>query len=146
MSRSRSPRLARRGEPPTAIPAVVRDRWKILAPPSVAGLCDMTGRAHGRPHDFDMRAAPAKMIAQCFKHLAFAGMGVARQQRLGADDHAVEAIAALRSLLVDESLLYDVGMLAGAKTFERHDVAAGAAFDRDHAGARRDAVDQHRAG
>src|SRR5205814_6120240 len=39
-----------------------------------------------------------------------------------------------------------IGMLARAEAFERHDVAPGAALDRDHAGARGDAVDQHRAG
>src|SRR4051812_22044773 len=37
-------------------------------------------------------------------------------------------------------------MFARAEAFERHDVAPGAALDRDHAGARGAAVDQHRAG
>ena len=52
----------------------------------------------------------------------------------------------MRGLLDDEGLLHRIGMLARAETFERHDVAPGAALDRDHAGARGDAVDQHRAG
>ena len=37
-------------------------------------------------------------------------------------------------------------MLARAEAFERHNVAPDAALDRDHAGTRRDAVDQHGAG
>ena len=52
----------------------------------------------------------------------------------------------MRGLLVDEGLLHGIGMLARAEPFQRHDVAAGAAFDRNDAGARRDAVDQHGAG
>jgi hypothetical protein len=52
----------------------------------------------------------------------------------------------LRGLLVDERLLHRIGMLTRAKAFQRHDVAAGAAFDRNDAGTRGNAVDQHRAG
>src|SRR5258708_37037758 len=37
-------------------------------------------------------------------------------------------------------------MIARSKALERHDGARDAARDRDHAGPRRDAVDQHRAG
>ena len=37
-------------------------------------------------------------------------------------------------------------MRARAETFERHNVAPDAALDRDHAGTRGDAVDQHGAG
>ena len=93
-----------------------------------------------------MRAAAAQIIAQRFQHLVLGRVWRALQQRLGRDDHAVEAIAALRGLLVDEGLLHGIGVLARAEAFERHNVAAGAALDRDHAGARRDAVDQHGAG
>ena len=52
----------------------------------------------------------------------------------------------MRGLFADEGLLHRIGMLARAEAFERHDVALDAAADRDHAGARGDAVDQHRAG
>ena len=68
------------------------------------------------------------------------------QQRLGGHDHAVEAVAALRGLFPDEGVLHRIGMIARAKTFERENVALDAAADRDHAGARGDAVDQHGAG
>ena len=70
-------------------------------------------------------------------------MRVAREQRLCRDDHAVEAIAALCALLGDEGLLHRIGMLACAQAFERHDVAPDAALDRNRAGPRGDAVDQH---
>jgi hypothetical protein len=93
-----------------------------------------------------MCAAAAEMMAQCFQQLVVRRVRGTQQQRLGSDDHAVETVAALRSLFADEGLLHGVGMLARAETFKRHDVAPRAALDRDHAGARRDAVEQHRAG
>src|SRR5215469_13768833 len=114
--------------------------------PSVASLDEMTGGTHRRAHDLDMRAAAAEIVAQRFADLSFRWSRRAQQQRLRGHDHAVEAIAALRGLLVDESLLNGIGMLASAEAFEGHDLAAFAAFDRDHARARCHAVDQHGAG
>src|SRR5262245_46712964 len=93
-----------------------------------------------------MRAAAAEIVAQRLQYLRLGGMRVDRKQRLGAHDHAVEAVAALRGLFLDEGLLHRIRPLARAETFQRHDVAPGAAFDRDHAGTRGDAVDQHGAG
>jgi len=99
------------------------------------------GSAHRRTHDLDMRAAAAKMMTQRFHHLVVGRARGTQQQRLGRDNHAVKAVAALRGLLVDEGLLHRIGMLARAEAFERHDVAPAAAFDGDHAGPCGDAID-----
>src|SRR6202012_5523508 len=61
-------------------------------------------------------------------------------------DHAVETIAALRGLLGDEGILDGIGVVARAEPFERYDLAADAAFNRNDAGPRRYAVNQPRAG
>ena len=87
-----------------------------------------------------------RLIAQRFEHLGLGGLRGAHQQRLGGHDHAVEAVAALRGLFADEGVLHRIGMIARAEAFERQNVALDAAADRDHAGARGDAVDQHGAG
>ena len=60
----------------------------------------MARGAHRGAHDLDMRAAAAQIVAQRFQHLGFGRMRRAQQQRLGGDDHAVQAVAALRGLFV----------------------------------------------
>src|SRR5437868_131058 len=93
-----------------------------------------------------MRAAAAEIVAQRRERLPLGWLWIDREQRLGGHDHAVEAVAALRGLLVDEGLLHDIRLIACAEAFERHDVASGAAADRNHARERSHAVDQDRAG
>src|SRR5690349_20748263 len=94
------------------------------ARPSIPRLQDVAGGTHRGTDDFDMRAAATEIVAQCAENLRLRRMRIARKQRLGAHDHAVEAVAALRGLLVDEGLLNRIGALARTKTFQRHDVAA----------------------
>src|SRR3954449_5183349 len=114
--------------------------------PSITGLGELARRTHYGAKDFDMRAAATEIVAQRRQRLLFGGPRVDRKQRLGGHDHAVEAVAALRGLLVDESLLHHIRLVAGAEPLERHDVAAAAAADRNDAGARRRAIDQDSAG
>lgn len=53
----------------------------------------------------------------------------------------------MRGLFGDERLLHGIGARSRVpRPLERHDVATGAALDRNHAEARGDAVDQHGAG
>src|SRR3954447_26417552 len=102
-----------------------RDARRSACPaptPSVARLENVAGSPQRRARNFDMRAAAAQIVAQCLKHLFFRRLRRSREQRLRRDDHAVEAVAALCGLLGDEGLLHWVGMLARAKTLERHDV------------------------
>src|SRR5665647_1413116 len=104
------------------------------ARPSILRLGEVAGGPHRRADDFDMRAAPAQIVAQRLEHLGLSRMRAAQQQRLGAHDHAVEAIAALRGLFPDEGVLHWIWMIARAEALERYDVAPDAAADRDHAG------------
>src|SRR3954464_15842465 len=87
------------------------------APPSVACLDNVAGSPQRRARNFDMRAAPAQIVSQRLEHLGFRRTRRARQQRLRRDDHAVEAVPALRGLLMDKGLLHGIGMLTCAKTF-----------------------------
>src|SRR5580693_2082396 len=134
----------RRVEPPTAIPIVPRACRR--RPPSALRLSRLPSCAHHGADDFNVSAAPAQIIPERFARLGFGRMSIDLQQRFGRHDHAVEAIAALRGLRVNESLLHGIGMFARAKTFEGYDVAPGATIDRNDARARGLAVDQHRAG
>src|SRR5882757_9047903 len=79
---------------------------------SIARLDRMAGGAHRGSDNLDMRAAAAEIVAQRFQHLVLGRIWVARQQRLGGDDHAVETVAALRGLLADEGILHRIRMLA----------------------------------
>ena len=80
--------------------------------------------AQGGLHDFHMRAAAAQVVVQLVAQLLLGGIGVAAQQGLHRHDHAVEAVAALGRLAVDEGLLRGAGALARAQAFQRGDLAA----------------------
>ena len=68
-----------------------------------------------------MRAAAAEIARQRFFDLAVGGLGSFIEQRFGRHDHAVDAVATLGGLLIDEGLLDPVHLLGGAQTFERGD-------------------------
>src|SRR4030088_1595552 len=141
----RLPRLTQPGARPTTIRAEVWDCPKSLAP-SILRLGEAPRAPHRSANDFNMRAASAQIMAQGFEHVGLGRMRGAHQQRLGAHDHAVEAVAALRGLFPDQDLLHRIRMAARAEALARHNVAAGAAIDRHPAGARCDAVDEYGAG
>ena len=90
-----------------------------------------------------MRTASAQVVAQRFQHFGLRGVRRPHQQRLDGHYHAVEAVAALRGLFPDEGDLYRIGMIARAKSLEGQNLTLDAAADRDHAGTRCDAIDQH---
>ena len=73
-------------------------------------------------------------------------MGRLMQQRGRCHDHAVGAVAALRSLFGDEGCLDPAGLLRRPEPFERRDRVACDLLHRCHAGAHRLAVKQHRTG
>src|SRR3981189_2300467 len=139
----RLPRWTQPGGRQTTFLAEIQDGSALRARPAILRLDYTTGSPHRGPHDVNMRAATAQIIAQRFKHFGFGRVRGAHQQRLGGHDHAIEAIAALRGLFPDEGVLHRIGTIARAKTFERHNVALDAAADRNHAGACRDAVDKY---
>src|SRR6185437_6592640 len=96
--------------------------------------------------DARMRAATAEIAGERLPHLAVAGLRIALQQGRRRHDHAVDAIAALRRLLVDEGLLDGMRLVDGAETLDGGDLLARRQGDREGAGAHRLAVDDHRAG
>ena len=79
-------------------------------------------------------------------HIGFGRMRHAVEQCLGGHDHAVDAVAALRRLLVDEGLLQRMRLVDGAEALDGGDLLLADVLDGAHAGARRHAVDQNRAG
>jgi hypothetical protein len=92
-----------------------------------------------------MRSATAQIVSQCLENLVFAWLRISIEQSLGRHDHSVEAIAALRSLFIDESLLHEIRMIERAQAFQRDNVPLHTTSNRNDAGACGDAVYQHRA-
>src|SRR5258708_1405856 len=103
-------------------------------------------RFENRADDPVMGPAAAEIAAQSESDLGLARVRVTVKNRFGHRDHAGNAVAALRRLLLDESGLQRVGLLKRPKTFERDDLGLRKRTDRHGAGARRSAVDEHRAG
>src|SRR3546814_21148732 len=90
----------------------------MSAPPDL--LCGALDGAH----DPEMRSAAAEITLQRLLDVAVARIGVFVEQRLRGHDHAVDAVAALRGLLVDEGLLARVRLVDRAEPFERRYLAA----------------------
>src|SRR6266567_9339856 len=93
-----------------------------------------------------MSAATAQIGGEAVAHLLLARLRNAVEQLLGAHDHAIDAIAALRRLLLDEGALQRMGFLGGAEAFDRGDVDFADRADRGHARAHRTPADEDRAG
>ena len=68
-----------------------------------------------------MRAAAAEIARQRFPDLAVGRFGSVVQQRFGRHDHAVDAVAALGRLFIDEGLLNFVHLFGRAQAFEGGD-------------------------
>ena len=77
---------------------------------------------------------------------ASVGAGFSREQRLGRHDDAVDAVAALHRLLVDERLLQPAGRSGRAQALDGGDLVSRGRPQRRVAGLHRVAVDQHGAG
>ncbi|MNP51905.1 hypothetical protein D3C76_1462600 [compost metagenome] len=93
-----------------------------------------------------MGAAAAEIGRQLVANLRLAGVRIAVEQGLGRHDHAVHAVATLRRLLLNESLLHRVRVLTGADAFEGGDFPAFGTGQREHTRPRRNTIDDHRAG
>src|SRR5678816_1165883 len=79
----------------------------------------LVGGAHDRAHDAVMRPAAAEVRGKRLAHVHLARFRVAVEQRLGAHDHAVDAIAALHGLLGDEGALQGMRPVQRAEALER---------------------------
>src|SRR5260221_7870994 len=93
-----------------------------------------------------MRAAAAFETAERAADLGIAGMRIVGEERRRGHDPAIDAVAALRHLLVDIGLLYLMRLLRRAEPGEGGDLAAGRRRERRDAGADCGAVEMDRAG
>src|SRR5215831_7188219 len=103
----------------------------ISGPPHGIG-----GAQHGA-NDAVVGAAAAQVERQALAHLCIGRMWVAVEQRLRGHQHAVDAVAALRGLLVDEGLLQRMRLLHRAEPLDGGDLGRAEPSDRRHAGAHR---------
>ena len=103
-------------------------------------------RAQHRADDPAVGAASAQVLRQRLAHLGCRRVRVVIEQILRRHDHAVDAIAALGGLLVDEGLLQRMRLVDGAEPLDRGDLGLADGTDLGDARAHRPAVEQHRAG
>src|SRR5947207_7570295 len=92
-----------------------------------------------------MRAATADIVVERHGDLAPRRCRVTVEQRLGRNQDAGKAIAALPGLLVEKGLLQRVRVLRRAEALDRQDVFAGDGRQRLAAGFHRRAIDQYHA-
>src|SRR5258706_465193 len=83
----------------------------------VVSLCALRSTLHSA-HDANMGTAAAEIARQRVLDLVFGRVRICIQQGLRLHDHAVDAIAALDRLLVDESLLQRMRMRRAPEAFE----------------------------
>src|SRR5262249_32248741 len=125
--------------------------------PAVKARREMTGAViSGPPHgvggaqhgadDAVVGAAAAQVGGEALAHLGIGRMRVAVEQRFCTHQHAVDAVAALGGLLVDEGLLQRMRLLHAAEPLDGGDLGRAELADRRHAGAHRRSVDQDGAG
>src|SRR5258708_4810329 len=93
-----------------------------------------------------MRAAAAFEAGEPGTDLGIARMRIVGEERGRRHDPAIDAVAALRHLLVDPGLLELMRLLRRAEPGERRDLAAGRRRDRGDAGADGAAVEMDGAG
>src|SRR5262249_4714329 len=81
-----------------------------------------------------VRKAAAQLRGRGLLQIRVAGPGALVEERLGGENHAVQAEAALRRLLVDERALNRMRAVGRAETFERDDLGVADRSDPRHAG------------
>src|SRR5712671_7672004 len=99
-----------------------------------------------RAQDTVMRTAPADVVVERQRDLTARRRRVAVEERLGGDEDAGQAIAALARLLVEKGLLQRMRPLRGAEPLDRQHSLADDGRDGPTAGFHRLALDQHHAG
>src|ERR1700686_3242318 len=132
----------------TRAPPPVRNgrRPRRVTVPGMGPSSDLAAGALDGAHDAQVRAAAAEVVGERLLDLVLGRMLVLREQDGGLHDHAVDAVAALRGLLVDEGLLKGVRLFRRAQAFERHHLLSLRLRSRIDAGPDRFAVDVHGAG
>lgn len=93
-----------------------------------------------------MRTAAADDLIECFTDVFFGGVGVFFQKCRRGHDHAVQAIAALSSLGIEEGLLDRMELAVFGQPFQRGDFPTLKALAGAEAGWFGFGVDKHHAG
>src|SRR6186997_2003990 len=70
-------------------------------------------------HDAGMGAAAAKILGKRIFDVGFGRLLVLGEESCRLHDHSIDAVAALRGLLVDKGLLHPVRLVRRAKAFQR---------------------------
>src|SRR5260370_14986997 len=131
----------------TSAPVPIRNSRRVVSSIAMSGpLPHQSRRALDGGDDALMRSAAAEVVLERLADVALGGAGwPAREEGGGLHHHAVDAVAALSRLLLDEGLLDGMGLLRGPQAFEGHHLALDLRDGR-HTGSERLAVDQDRAG
>src|SRR5713101_8323558 len=98
------------------------------------------GRAPHCPDDAQMGTATAQIIGQYLFDLGFVRVLVPGEEGRRLHDHAVDAVTALRSLLVDKGFLDWMRLVGRSQAFEGYNLSYADRRERHHAGAHRLAV------
>src|SRR6185369_7619706 len=132
----------------TRAPVPSRNSRRVVSSVAISGLLSHQRRgALDGGDDALVRAAAAEVVLQRLPDLALRRAGLPRrEERRGLHDHAVDAVAALRRLLLDERLLHQRGLLRRPQPLQRDHLPRAQLRDRQHARAYGLAVDQHGAG
>lgn len=91
----------------------------------------MGGALH-RAYHADVPSAAAQVVFECGSNLRRAGMGVYVEQRLGGENEAADAVAALRGLFLDEGSLQWMRVLRCAQALDRRYFAFADVGERKH--------------
>src|ERR1700722_10454214 len=103
-------------------------------------------RAADRAQHASVREAAAKDARHSFLDFFFSCLGMLVEKSFSGENYAVQAKAALGSLLFNESFLYRMRLVDRAQPFQRDDLKALNRFHRRDAGAHRLALHKDRAG
>src|SRR6266852_4729558 len=132
-------------KPTMRAPVPIRNSRRVVS--SVAMSGPLSHQARGPLDGGDdplVRPAATEVVLERVSDLALGGVALlGGEEGCGLHHHAVDAVAALGGLLLDEGLLDRVRLLGGAQPLEGDDLGRADLADRDAAGARRLAVHQH---
>jgi hypothetical protein len=91
-------------------------------------------------------STPAEIAGKFLLHLFDSGMRIPAEQRARRHNHAAGAVAALCRLLIDKSLLKEIGFIRGSIAFRSRNGAPADLLYGSYAGSYRLTVDVHRTG
>src|SRR5581483_908216 len=100
-------------------------------------------RRHHRVGDLLVAGAPAQVAGQRLAHLRLGALGALVEKRLGGEDHARDAVAALHRAVLDERLLDRIEAPIAGEPLDGDDPTALALCGEHDAAVHRAPVEQH---